>query len=368
PKELEDPTSRTLQAVVSLGGCSASFVSAEGLVVTNHHCAIAALQTNSVPGKNLLKDGFAAKNRADEKSNGPTARIFVTDKVSDVTTKVRLDLDKQKDDRARYKLVEARQKEIVADCEKGRPGTRCSVAPFYEGSMFYLVEQLEIRDVRLVLAPEAGVGNYGGEIDNWRWPRHTGDFTFFRAYVGKDGKPADFSPDNVPYKPKSHLRFATTPLRESDLVMVAGYPGRTYSGKTKAEVEEAVGFGYPRRQKLCEDYLAALDVVSKADPAAAIVATPLVRRYGNALTNTKGQLEGLVKDGLLGLKAKREEELRAAGPKVAQPLDEIAKLVLESKKTREADAELLSEFLSPKLLSAAHLIVKMAEERGKPDA
>lgn len=364
PHELEDPTSKTLQAIVSLGGCSASFVSPEGLVVTNHHCATGALQMNSTPGANLLKLGFQAKTLAEERSNGPTARVFVTDKVSDVTTAVRLGLEAQKDDVARFKLVEARQKDLTARCEKARTGTRCSVASFYEGAKFYLIEQLEIRDVRLVFAPEAGVGNFGGEIDNWRWPRHTGDFTFFRAYVGKDGQPADYAPDNVPYRPKSHLRFATTPLRESDLVMVAGYPGRTYSNKTRVEVEEAVTFGYPRRQKMCEDYLAALAVVS-SDPAAAIVATPLVRRYGNALTNTKGQLEGLVKDGLLAQKAKSEEPLRAAHAKI---LDAIAAVIDEAKKTREADAELNGEFLTPKLLGAAQLIVKMAQERPKADA
>ncbi|MBF5066016.1 S46 family peptidase, partial [Salmonella enterica subsp. enterica serovar Istanbul] len=93
------------------------------------------------------------------------------------------------------------------------------------------------------------VGNYGGEIDNWRWPRHTGDVSIFRAYVGKDGQPADYSPDNVPYKPPHYLRIAKEPLRENDLVFVAGYPGRTSSLKTRAEVAEAIAWGYPRRQK-----------------------------------------------------------------------------------------------------------------------
>ena len=374
PRELTDPTSKTLQAVVSLGGCSASFVSADGLVITNHHCAVGALQMNSTPAQNLLKDGFLARTRNDERSNGPTARVFVTDRVTDITEAIRKDLAATKDAAARYKLVEDRQKQKVAECEKGRAGVRCSVGAFYEGAKYYLIEQLEIRDVRLVMAPHAGIGNYGGEIDNWRWPRHTGDYSFFRAYVGKDGKPADYSPDNVPFKPKSFLRVTETPLREGDLVFVAGYPGRTYSLKTKAEVEDAVTFGYPRRQKLCEDYLAALEPIAKEDPAVAIVATPFVRRYGNALTNTKGQLDGLVKDGLLAIKSAREDQLRAyvdADPerkaRYAKVLNEIAKVAEDNKKNREADAE-LGELLTPKLLSAAHLIVKMAEERGKPDA
>lgn len=377
PKELQDPTSSTLQSVVSLGGCSASFVSAEGLVITNHHCATGALQFNATPSQNLLEDGFFAQQRSDEKSNGPTARVLVTEKVSDVTEQVR-DLPKAiegiKDPRARYEAAEARQKALVAACEQGRPGVRCSVSSFYEGAKFYLIEQLEIRDVRLVFAPPDGVGTFGGEIDNWRWPRQTGDFTIFRAYVGKDGKPADFSPDNVPYRPKSHLKIASEPLRETDLVMVAGYPGRTYSLKTHAEVEEAVGFSYPRRQKLCEDMLAALETATKDDKEAQIRANPFVRRYGNALTNTKGQLDGLVKDGLLGQKAAQEEKLRAfvdADParkaKYAKVLEQIADLHAQAKRWREADAQLTTELLTPRLLGAAHLIVKMAEERPKAD-
>src|SRR5262249_43835160 len=148
---------------------------------------------------NLLHDGFLAKARTDEKNNGPQARVLVTRAVTEVTERMRSGIDKITDDRARYKELEKRQKEIVAGCERVRPGTRCSLASFYESAQSFLLDQLEIRDVRLVWAPPVGIGNYGGEIDNWRWPRHTGDVSMFRAYVGKDGQPADYSPDNVPY-------------------------------------------------------------------------------------------------------------------------------------------------------------------------
>jgi len=374
PASLGDPTSGTLSAVVSLGGCSASFVSAEGLLATNHHCATGALQHNSSPAQNLLKDGFLAKTRADEKSNGPQARIFVTQKVTDVTAKVTEGLAKIADDRARYRTIETRQKELVASCEKARK-VRCSVASFYEGAQYSLIEQLEIRDVRLVWAPPAGVGNYGGEIDNWRWPRHTGDVSMFRAYVGKDGQPADFSPDNVPYKPPHWLEVAKEPLREGDLVFVAGYPARTNTLKTAVEVDEAVAWGYPRRQKMFEEYLARLDATTKDDKEAQIRATSYVRRMGNYLTNTKGQLEGLVKGGLAGEKARIEKDLRAfidADParKAAYGtvLDDIAKEVKSNAKHRENDTSLKDEVHLPKLVWAASVIVRMAEERAKADA
>jgi Peptidase S46 len=389
PAELADPTSGVLSAIVSLGGCSASFISPEGLIATNHHCATGALQHNSSASANLLKDGFLAKTRAEEKNNGPQARVFVTRAVTDITSKMTSGLEKITDDKARYKEIEKRQKELVSACEQGQPGAgakvdpktgakstgaRCSAVPFYERAQWYLVEQLEIRDVRLVWAPPAGVGNYGGEIDNWRWPRHTGDVSMFRAYVGKDGQPADFSPDNVPYKPPHHLKIASSPLREGDLVFVAGYPGRTNTLKTKAEVDEAVTWAYPRRQKLFEDYLARLEEATKGDKEAQIRATSYVRRFGNYLTNTKGQLDGLVKGGLAGEKEKSEKALRefvAADPQRqaqwGKALDEISTELAKHATHREKDAQ-LEEVVMARLTGAAVTIVRMAEERAKPDA
>jgi hypothetical protein len=375
PAELADPTSKTLSAIVWLQGCSASFVSPDGLIVSNHHCATGALQHNATPEHNLVKDGYLAKTRADEKNNGPQARVYVTRAVTDVTDKVRKDLEKIADDRAREKEIEKRQKDIVAACEKGKKELRCTVSSFYEGASFYLIEQLEIRDVRLVWAPPLGVGNFGGEIDNWRWPRHTGDVSMFRAYVGKDGMPADYSADNVPYKPKSWIKIAREPLRENDLVFIAGYPGRTSSLKTKHEVDEAVTWWYPRRQKMLEDYLARLEELTKDDKEAQIRGTSYFRRFANTLTNTKGQLDGLVKGGLAEDKAKKEKALRAfidadadRKAKWGAALDEIAQEEEKNAAHREADAELREELMFPKLMSAASLIVRLAEERQKPDA
>ena len=374
PAALADPTSGVLSAVVSLGGCSASFVSADGLVATNHHCATGALQHNSTPAQNLLEQGFLANTRAEERNNGPQARMFVTRSVVDVTPKVLDGVAKVADDKARFKAIEKRQKELVAACEKGRAGIRCSVASFYEGAQHFLVEQLEIRDVRLVWAPPAGVGNYGGEIDNWRWPRHTGDVSFFRAYVGKDGQPADFSPDNVPYHAPHFLTIAKEPLRESDLVLVAGYPGRTSSLKTSAEVNEAITWFYPRRQIMFQDYLDALAEATKSDKEAQIRSTSYVRRFGNYLTNTKGQLEGLVKGGLAQDRARMEKELRAFidadrehKAKYGTVLDDIGKEIEKNAAHRNEDAE-LDELQLPKLMIAAMTIVRMAEERPKADA
>jgi hypothetical protein len=378
PADLADPMSGVLSAVVSLGGCSASFISREGLLATNHHCATGALQHNSTPAENLLKDGWLAKTRADEKNNGPQARVFVTRAVTEVTDEVIRDLEAIRDPRARFKAIEERQKKIVAACEadesgQRRSGVRCTVSSFYEGAQYFLTTQMEIRDVRLVWAPPAGVGNYGGEIDNWRWPRHTGDVSFFRAYVGRDGQPADYSPDNVPYEPPHWLKIATEPLGEGDLVFVAGYPGRTSTLKTRSEVAEAVSWGYPRRQKMLEDYLARLEAATDGDKEAQIRATSYVRRFANYLTNTKGQIEGLAKGGLAAQKEKADADLRAfvAGHPSSKArweaaLDAIDAEVARNATFRESDAQ-LEEIHLPKLVSAAQTIVRMAEERVKPD-
>ena len=289
---LTKPTEFPLGAVVSLGGCSASFVSADGLIVTNHHCVTGALQFNATKDKNTIVDGFLARTRADEKSAGPSQRVFVTQSLKDVTKELRDGLGAMTDDLVRYQTIEDRSKKIVAECEKGREGIRCSVEKFFGGAEYRLIEQLEIRDVRLVYAPPEGVGNYGGEIDNWRWPRHTGDFSFLRAYVKKDGTPGDFSADNVPYKPKHVLTLAKAPLRQGDAVMVAGYPARTNRLTTAAEMTAAIDSDIPYIIDYCEKYLAILETLAKSDPDLAIKGETYIRGLANALTNYKGQLEG----------------------------------------------------------------------------
>ncbi len=374
PSALTKPMEFPLGAVVSLGGCSASFVSPDGLIVTNHHCVTGALQFNSKPDQNLITDGYLAKARGDEKSAGPAARVFVTQAFKDVTKDVRDGLDGMKDDLVRYQAMEDRQKKLVSECEKGKEGIRCSVVSYFGAGQFTLIEQLEIRDVRLVYAPPEGIGNYGGETDNWRWPRHTGDFAFYRAYVGKDGKPADFSDTNVPFRPTHVLRLATKPLTPGDAVLVAGYPARTNRLTTAAEVKEAVEYELPYTIDFCQVYLAELEKIAKTDKDLAIKAETFIRGLANWLTNNKGQLEGLTKDGLLAQKQASEAELEkwiAASPDRKAKYDgaaaKVVKTFLDSRKTRDADASVRELLRMVRLFGAAHTIVRNAEERAKPD-
>jgi hypothetical protein len=375
PATLADPSSSVLGAVVSLGGCSASFVSDDGLVITNHHCAIGALQLNSTPADDLIKNGYLAKTRADERWAGPSARVYVTQSIRDVTPDVTQGLGDIKDDLARQKKVEERQKALLAACEKGRPWLRCNLAEFYGGGQYRIIEQLEIKDVRLVFAPHEGIGNFGGEIDNWRWPRHTGDVSILRAYVGKDGKPAEHSADNVPYHPPHHLKLASKPLTAGDLVLVAGYPGTTNRLRTAAEADEATSFTYPQRIGWCDDNIALLDELRAKSDDLRQKATPNWRGLSNVRTKMKGIVDGLVQGGLGAQKAKADKDLRAfidADParKAAHGdvLDKIEALVNARKATREKDVYLAQMTRLVSLYAAADTIAHMADERSKPDA
>jgi hypothetical protein len=370
PAAFADLTGQPMGAIVSLGGCTASFVSPEGLIATNHHCVQGSLQYNSTPQKNLLVDGFLAKTREEELWNGPGSRVYVTVSVKEVTDAITGRIDPKLDDRRRFDLVERRIKERTAACEAG--GLRCRVDSFFGGLKYFEIAQLEIQDVRLVYAPAVGIGNFGGETDNWRWPRHTGDWSFYRAYVGEDGKPAGFSKDNVPYKPTRWLPVQPAGLKEGDLVFVVGYPGRTQRHQTYAEVRETTEWYFPRVVKTYQEQIAILEALGKTDKELQIKVAGRLRGLNNSLTNRKGQLEGLVKGGILASKEQSEKELAAwiaADParqkQYGDVLPALAALHAESEKTRERDAVFASLSMSSPMLSAAHSAHLLSLEKAK---
>lgn len=374
---LTKPTEFPLGAVVSLGGCSASFVSPDGLIITNHHCVIGTLQINEKKtGKPLIKDGYLAKTRADELSAGPAGKVLVTQSIKDVTAVVRADLATMKDDMARYQAVDDRQKKLVAECEKGREKTiRCSVVSVFGGAEFRLIEQMELRDLRLVYAPPTSVGAYGGETDNWRWPRHCGDFAFYRAYTAPDGKPADPNDLNVPYRPQHVIKLAKEGLAPGDAVLVAGYPARTNRLTTATETNDALKSDMPYDVEFFQAYLAEIDALKKANADVANPAETYVRGFSNILTKTQGEIEGLEKGGLADKKAKEEAELEkwidadpARKTTFGGAVGEVSKQVRESRKTLEADRVLRELTRVNRLFVAAYRIVRNAEERPKEDA
>jgi hypothetical protein len=369
--QLANPLAEPLNAIVSLGGCSASFVSADGLVVTNHHCVQGALQHNSTETENLVENGFLAKTKADEKNAGPSQRIMVVQAYKDVSKEMRDGLEAIKDPIKRKEEVETRLKQQIAACEKDRPWLRCQVSSFFRGDMYQLIEMLEIKDVRLVYVPARAVGNYGGEIDNWAWPRHTGDFSFYRAYVGKDGKPADYSPDNIPFKPKHHLKVSTQGLKPGDFVMVTGYPGSTSRTETAAEIHHDVEWFIPyyiaylqERYKIAEQHLASQDKLT------VVKATTLKQSVQNGLEKYEGVLAGLTKGDLMAQKDDLDKKVRAWA---AQPghekhkaaIDKLDQLLADEFRTARVDFDRGVAFGGSKLLGTALGFTRWAEERVK---
>ncbi len=373
PRAFADLTAHPMGAIVSLGGCTASFVSPDGLIATNHHCVTGGLQFNSTPQRNLLKEGYLAKTLGDELSNGPGSRVYVTISVTDVTAAITGNIDPAKStDRERFDVIDRRVKERVAACEKG--GMRCNVASFFEGLKYFEIAQLEIKDVRLVYSPHDGIGVFGGETDNWRWPRHTGDWSFLRAYVGRDGKPAAFSKENVPYKPKHFLKVSADGVKPGDLVFVTGYPGFTQRHGTYAEVKETTDWRMPRSIRNAEEQLAIIGELIKQDKTVAIKLAGRVQGLNNGLTNTKGMLEGLVKGGSLAKKQAREKELEAwiaADParqkKYGEVLPSLRDLQASSERTREMNAVLTTVSTSSTYLRSAQTLYTLSVERAKAD-
>ena len=370
PAGLADLTKHPMSAVVSIGGCTASFVSAQGLAVTNHHCALGAIQLNSTPQNNLIRDGFIAQALADEVSAGPAARIWVTVGFDKVTDRILAEA-RGKTGRAYFDAVDVAKKSAVAGCEADA-GHRCSVADMYYGTEFYLINQLELKDVRLVYAPPRSIGNYGDDIDNFMWPRHTGDFTFYRAYVGKDGKPAAYSPDNVPYQPPAHLTVSTAPVKAGDFAMVAGYPGTTFRHRTASEFANQIEWLLPARVDVVGGMIETIEAATAGDAAKEVLYASTVAGNKNTLKRAQGELEGLRRSD--AVRVRREDEAAMLAWLARQPGAAAAQADIRAMQghldagqaNRERD--LLLPFLRPGLLGAAINLQRLALERGKPDA
>ncbi|MEP3051379.1 MAG: S46 family peptidase [Erythrobacter sp.] len=371
PQALADLTGFPMGAVVSLGGCSASFVSPEGLVVTNHHCARGSVQYNSTAENNYLENGFLAETNGEELPAAPGSRIYVTTEVTDVTSQVRdgtvglAALD-------RFELVQQRRKDITADCEQDA-GFRCQVASFYGGAQYKLIKRLEVRDVRLVYAPADSIGKYGGDIDNWQWPRHTGDFAFYRAYVGPDGSAAEFDEANVPYQPEHHLKVSASGLNEGDFVMAAGYPGSTSRYTLLAEVENTFNWTYPTFEVLLNEWIDTIEQAAPEGSDARVKYESRLAGLNNFEKNLRGQIEGAQRVNLVDRRETREAELAqwiAADGSRAEYGDAIAQLAALSEENAQAARTNFwyGNVSRPALLSAARRLYRLANERQKPNA
>ena len=362
-----------LRAVVNLEGCSAGFVSGEGLIASNHHCVYDAIQEHSTAQRNLIDLGYTATTRGGELP-AKNARVLVLERIEEVTPRVAAAADAAgADDLARMKAIERAQKELVAACEQ-EPGFRCSVGADWGGLRYVLYGSRELRDVRLVFAPPDGVGEYGGEVDNWMWPRHTGDFAFVRAYVAPDGRPAPYAESNVPYRPTRWFSLSTTGVRPGDLVMVAGYPGRTQRYLPAVAVERDLTWWYPRREEVFGDWIGILEAEGRTDPEAAVRVAGTVKSLANSRKNAEGMIAGIARNGVLPKRRAEEAELRAwiaADParaaRFAGVLDELDAVYARERSTREKDFLLRLIPRAGVVPGAAATITRWAREQARPD-
>lgn len=277
--------------VIFGGGCTGELISEEGLLITNHHCGYGAIQSHSSVENDYLTDGFWAMSREDELPN-PGLSVKFLKRMEDVTDAVLKGVKKRHDEAKRQEIIE---KNIAAIRAKTVEGThyKAVIKPFYYGNEFYMFVYEEYTDVRLVGAPPSSIGKFGGDTDNWMWPRHTGDFSLFRIYANKENKPADFAEGNVPYHPKKHLPISLKGIEKGDFTMVMGYPGSTEQFLTSHAVELIMNQRNPHRINLRTQRLAIMNQYMEQSAAVRIKYASKYARVSNSWKRWQGENRGL---------------------------------------------------------------------------
>ncbi|MDY0295889.1 MAG: S46 family peptidase [Acidobacteriota bacterium] len=361
------------RAVVKLGA-TGEIVSPEGLVLTNHHVAFGAVQRASTKGTDYISSGFLAKTRAEEmEAPGYSARIL--EKMEDVSrrfAKFKKIADPVKRGKAGKRLI----RQITDKIEKGHPDLEAQVVPMFRGEQFMLFVYRRFDDVRVVYIPPKAIGNYGGEIDNWMWPRHTGDFSFLRIYMAPDGSGRAFHKDNVPYKPATWIRVAREGLREGDFTFIMGYPGRTYRYRTSHTVRDNFEYIYPQRIRMYRETIELLESFQDDSVVARMKVAGFIKGLSNAMKNYQGNLDGMKRAGFLEKKQAAEKELEeflkqdpSLWRQYGNVLPEIGQVYAEMARTRESDDVLsMINRMGGTMTSLAVNAYNTAREREKPRA
>ena len=273
------------------GGCTGEIVSDYGLLLTNHHCGYSYIQQHSSVEHDYLTDGFWAMDRSQELPC-PGLKVTFLREMYDVTEKVTFNVNDDMDEIERQKLIDENIKKIIADVEQTSP-YKVVIKPFFLGNEYYLLLNEEYTDVRLVGCPPSNIGKFGGDTDNWVWPRHTGDFSVFRVYADKDGHPADYSADNVPYKPAQHLEISLKGAEEGDFAFVFGYPARTNEYLPAVAVDQEANVIDPIAVDLRGKILDIYNVYQEKDKKVRIQYASKHAGLGNGWKKWMGVTEGI---------------------------------------------------------------------------
>ena len=297
------------------GGCTAEIISKDGLVLTNHHCGYDAIAELSTAEKNYLKDGYWAANRkAEIKPSSLYVRFFV--RMDDCTKRVLAVTNPSMSEADREKAINAEIAKIEKENNEGGKYT-VSVRPFFQGNEYYYFVYQDYKDVRLVGTPPESLGKFGGDTDNWEWPRHTADFSMFRVYANADGSPADYSENNVPLKPKHHLPVNLGGVNENDFAMILGYPGRTNRWMPAGGIEQNVKFAYPAWVEGAKTGMDNMKKYMDQSDALNLVYASKYAGTANYWKNRQGMIDALTKFGTAKSKAAQEAKFNKWANKAA---------------------------------------------------
>ncbi|MEN8191384.1 MAG: S46 family peptidase [Bacteroidota bacterium] len=307
--EIYNPDGVSLvDALVKVNGCTGSFVSPKGLIITNHHCAFGAVNAASTPEQNYLENGFLADSREKE-IHAKNYKVKITESYEDVSDIVLKTVEGVEDLEERSKLISQKMKELGEKATDKENSIEASVSEMFAGQSYILFRYRIIEDVRLVYVPPRSIGEFGGETDNWMWPRHNGDFTFMRAYVAQDGSSAEYSEKNVPYNPKKHLVVNPDGVNEGDFAFILGYPGRTYRNQPFQFLEYQFNYQLPYISSLYEWKINLIEEKTKTDQEMSLAYATHIKRLSNTMKNYKGKIQGIRNTDLINIKKNEEKEI-----------------------------------------------------------
>lgn len=292
-------------AIVHFGGfCTSELISANGLLLTNHHCGYGQIQSHTSLENNYLKDGFWANNHAEELSNPGLTATFIV-RIEDVSEQILAGVTDQMTKRERQSLVDKNIEKIKGSTPK-KGYEDVAIKPFYKGNQYFMFVTMTYKDVRLVGAPPESIGKFGADTDNWEWPRHTGDFSLFRIYAGKDNLPAEYSEENVPFQPKHFLPISLDGVEEGDFTLVFGFPGRTNQYLPKSAVEQLIEDTNPARIAIRDKALKIMDSAMRSDEQIKIQYSSKFARIANGWKKWIGENQGLTTTNALEKKENLE--------------------------------------------------------------
>lgn len=311
PIDLYNPNGVSLvDAIVRVGGCTGSFVSSDGLMVTNHHCAFGFVAAMSTVQNNYIKNGFLAKDKAAEaQAKGLVCKI--TASYADVSDQVLMGTQSTNEPVQRLQIIATNIKRITEEENKKNPGLQCEVSEMFTGKTYVLFRYQLLKDVRIVYVPARSIGEYGGEKDNWVWPRHSGDFAFLRAYVAPDGSAAEYSPNNVPFKPKKFLKINSKGINENDFVFILGYPGRTFRNQPASFYKYHENYMLKYVSDLFDWQINKMEEMGKNSDSLQIKYAGKIKSLANTTKNYKGKLQGFRRVGLTQKKFEEEKRMQA---------------------------------------------------------